>query len=1080
MFFLKRVLFAILFLLSLLPASASAASLYFNGAVSADWANASNWWSDSGFSTPAGAIPTSTDDGFVYSSIDYNSFSPMPAEANSLTFYGSVFLSEEVTVATTATFQGTSYNSYYSGVVNGNAEFIESSYNGGTVIGNAIFRDSSYNAGTITGDVDVYYPSPRPIGGTVGGTVTYHGSSKFFNGAVNAEWHNLGNWWDDLAFTQSASALPTELDDVNIVATVSTNAGDPVVVKTLTVASSSHFGIDATVLEGAVFTDSSVLDVATITGTSTFSGASRNAGHVAGDAIFSTTYFNGVAPTLGIINLTGTTTWEGSIDGTVYTVDMSPVSNYQFYDHSSLPTGGIVRGIAIFDDNSHLLGTVEGNAEFHGSSYATGDVTGNAMFDTLYYASSTANAGVFPFESGRQWEATVGGYITGSDDALITDFYFYPGSTNAVTVTVTSTFFSTTNIGTVEGTALFYGSAVNGGYTSGTQYFFDTSENTSATRGSAFFNDQSRNNGTVDGDATFNTTYYASSTPSAGLFFVEGGAYFAGTVTGNMYGADGAPITHFLFYDGSTNISTITATSTFSSSTNGGVVNGTVYFYGDAENQGTVVGTTLFFDNSSNQSDVTGTSTFRGESINDGAVTGDAIFDTTYYASTTPQGGIFTLAGDRSYVGFVTGISYGSDLLPITEYVLNDSSSIAFTTVIGTVTLNDESVLGSAAVDGDVIVNGESADDNDAEVTGTKTRRYTVSLVTTRDFVETGPWTVVANGAGVIVNVSGATFDGGTTFTEESGGLFVFDGTAPTLPGIPASGSPTTSAQPVISWDASTDAGVGLAEVPYLLQWSTSADFSETVYATSTALITFTPTSTLADGTWYFRVQASDLVGNQSSFVTSSAIVVNTATPAPAPVSSGGGGAVGGGGGGGAPMSVFTLFANLPVIQSPALPALFPQAPSTVTQEAVKPQPETFATLSARFIAEGVSPASRAYGEGERRAIVRDVRETIGETATEEDFIRISSGLIPVTRNLQNERRLMPTALVAFKKTFGRAPNFRSERENTAWNTLMYRIRFPRDLVKEQKGIVSYRSLMRRTPVSPFDWAFVRLLGYVR
>jgi hypothetical protein len=1080
MLFFKRVLFVVLFLLCALPATASAASLYFNGAVSADWANDSNWWTNSGFTSPAGAIPTSTDDGYVYSSIDYNSFSPMPAEANSLTFYGSVFLSEAVTVATTATFQGTSYNSFYQGVVTGNAEFTDSSYNEGTVTGNAIFRDSSYNTGTITGNVDVYYPSPRPIGGTVGGTVTYHGSSKFFNGAVNAEWHNLGNWWDDLAFTQPASALPTELDDVNIVATVSTNAGDPVVVKTLTVASSSHFGIDATVLEGAVFTDSSVLDAATITGTSTFSGASRNAGHVAGDAIFSTTYFDGFAPTLGVITLTGTTTWDGTIDGVAYTVDMSPVTSYQFFDQSSLSIGGTATGIALFHDDSYLLGTVEGDAEFHGSSYATGEVTGNAMFDTLYYASSTANAGVFPFETGRQWEARVGGFITGTDDALITDFYFYPGSTNAVTVTVTSTFFSTTNVGTVEGAALFYGSAINGGNASGTQYFFDTSQNNSATLGTAFFNGQSLNNGTVDGDATFNTTYYASSTPSAGLFFVEGGVYWAGTVTGNIYGADGAPITDFLFYDGSTNISTITATSTFTSSTNGGVVNGTVYFYGDAINDGLVTGATYFFDDSGNEDDMTGAATFRGRSYNQGTVTGNAIFDTTYYASTTPQGGIFTLTGDRVYEGFIDGISYGSDLLPITDYVLNDESLLVFASVSGTVTLNDESGLGPSTINGDLIVNGDLPNTDFGDVTGTKTRRYTTSLTTTRDFASTGPWTVIANGAGVIVNVSGATFDGDTTFTEESGGLFIFDGTAPTPPGIPASGSPTTSAQPVISWDASTDAGVGLAEVPYLLQWSTSADFSGAVYATSTALPTFTPTSTLADGTWYFRVQASDLVGNQSSFVTSSAIVVNTATPAPAPVSSGGGGAVGGGGGGGAPMSVFTLFANPPVIQSPALPALFPQAPSTVTQETVEPQPETFATLSARFIAEGVSPASRAYGEGERRAIVRDVQETIGETATEEDFIRISSGLIPVTRNIKNERRQVSSALVAFKKVFGRAPNFRSERENTAWNTLMYRIRFPRDLVKEQKGIVSYRSLMRRTPVSPFDWAFVRLLGYVR
>lgn len=53
--------------------------------------------------------------------------------------------------------------------------FSDTSYNDDVVPGNAVFTDDSYNSGTVNGNADVYIPSPKPIGGTVLGTVTYHG-----------------------------------------------------------------------------------------------------------------------------------------------------------------------------------------------------------------------------------------------------------------------------------------------------------------------------------------------------------------------------------------------------------------------------------------------------------------------------------------------------------------------------------------------------------------------------------------------------------------------------------------------------------------------------------------------------------------------------------------------------------------------------------------------------------------------------------------------------------------------------------------------------------------------------------------
>ena len=122
-------------------------------------------------------------------------------------------------------------------------------------------------------------------------------------------------------------------------------------------------------------------------------------------------------------------------------------------------------------------------------------------------------------------------------------------------------------------------------------------------------------------------------------------------------------------------------------------------------------------------------------------------------------------------------------------------------------------------------------------------------------------------------------------------------------------------------------------------------------------------------------------------------------------------------------------------------------------------------------------------GRGEREAVIRDLQEILGRTAANlpvADLDRISNGQIPLTRNLAYERSMVPRALATFRTIFGRAPNFQNPAENLAWNTLMYRIRFPRNLVLEREGIVEYRRTFRGSPQTPFQWAVVRVLGYVQ
>jgi hypothetical protein len=74
----------------------------------------------------------------------------------------------------TATFNDISGNNS-AGDITGNATFNDSSYNasGATVGGNATFTGNASNSGHVSGNASVYYPAPRPLGGTVTGTITY-------------------------------------------------------------------------------------------------------------------------------------------------------------------------------------------------------------------------------------------------------------------------------------------------------------------------------------------------------------------------------------------------------------------------------------------------------------------------------------------------------------------------------------------------------------------------------------------------------------------------------------------------------------------------------------------------------------------------------------------------------------------------------------------------------------------------------------------------------------------------------------------------------------------------------------------
>lgn len=141
----------------------------------------------------------------------------------------------------------------------------------------------------------------------------------------------------------------------------------------------------------------------------------------------------------------------------------------------------------------------------------------------------------------------------------------------------------------------------------------------------------------------------------------------------------------------------------------------------------------------------------------------------------------------------------------------------------------------------------------------------------------------------------------------------------------------------------------------------------------------------------------------------------------------------------------------------------------------------TAAQLSAitNFVTYGASPETAKLGTGERRALIRDYMETVGRSDVNwDDIQRMTVGQKPLGRNLPKEQAKVTQVQAVWLKFVGHNPIFQDPKEDLGWNTLMYRIRFTRDLNKERAGILKFQALYKRVPTSTLDWAAVRAWGY--
>lgn len=116
--------------------------------------------------------------------------------------------------------------------------------------------------------------------------------------------------------------------------------------------------------------------------------------------------------------------------------------------------------------------------------------------------------------------------------------------------------------------------------------------------------------------------------------------------------------------------------------------------------------------------------------------------------------------------------------------------------------------------------------------------------------------------------------------TANSGGVaYIVDTTSPSIPGTPSTSSSSTNTTPTWTWTISTDSGAGLSTPAYTLQWSQSPTFASGVSSATNTTNTYKHTSALSDGNWYFRVKASDSVGNESSYSSSGSTTVDATPP---------------------------------------------------------------------------------------------------------------------------------------------------------------------------------------------------------
>lgn len=198
-------------------------------------------------------------------------------------------------------------------------------------------------------------------------------ATLYFNNAVDSDWNELGNWWEDSGFTVPASSLPTSSDDLIVQGwSVDSNTGSPAICNTALI-SNSEFQIPITAtsitFDTCLISQDITADV-TLIGSCIFTS---NMFTITGNCVFNYAGFSYL------------TVPNGDIIGNVTCNDMTElqatVSGDIVFNDYSYFNGTATDGDYVFNDYSTNRGYITGNCVFNGLAQNQGEIIGDARFN---------------------------------------------------------------------------------------------------------------------------------------------------------------------------------------------------------------------------------------------------------------------------------------------------------------------------------------------------------------------------------------------------------------------------------------------------------------------------------------------------------------------------------------------------------------------------------------------------------------------------------------------------------------------------------------------------------------------------
>jgi|694.fasta_scaffold24674_6 hypothetical protein len=255
-------------------------------------------------------------------------------------------------------------------------------------------------------------------------------ATLYYNGAVNTDWNELGNWWDDSGHTVPATSLPTSSDSVVSSAEILSNSGSTPTVVNFT-QNNGNLSIAIIVTDVATFNAGSMVD-GNITGNCVFNNDSISRGTITGNATFTASSYtglssnaftgNGVSGTITFssatpvsFTLSNSNTWFVNTSALTFT---TPDPTWTFNGDSYLESSYTIEGDCTFNSTSKNTGTIVGDCTFNGTSYNDGNVTGDATFNNSSYNIGTVT-GTTTYNGFTGWNSDLSIYFVGGEETVL-------------------------------------------------------------------------------------------------------------------------------------------------------------------------------------------------------------------------------------------------------------------------------------------------------------------------------------------------------------------------------------------------------------------------------------------------------------------------------------------------------------------------------------------------------------------------------------------------------------------------------------------------------------------------------------